>query len=495
MNKSIDRRLARRALVPVLVGAALFGAAGTAAAGAHDPRPRPVPHDGAAVTQEKASTGEAGARAMTFDRTAKQARAHGRITVTITLAEAPTQAPDARIRARLSDQSRAGRAAVLRALDEPAGIGGVPGAPMMTARVTAADIAALRREPAVRSIAKSEVLEAAGTSTFGAAGGLQLPKWWHQKRIGLDWTYANGYNGAGQKVVVVDTGVDSTHPWLRGRVVDGACFSQGGCGNGLTYRYGIGAGAPCAYAVGCAHGTHVAHIAAGANGAARSAGIVAINASTRGTDKYGNPAPRFYDADLINALWYSYNYVSPAPAAINISVGSDSVFSTVCDSRNQTMANWITALRSRGTATVIAAGNGNSAAGVSSPACMSSAVVVGNATLTGATGTPAVLGGVRGGSNSSALVDLWAPGTDICSAVPTSLDREGTSDGVACGYVGTSMAAPQVAGAFAVLKAARPTYTVNQSLGALQRNGRAITDTRNGVTRSMISISNAVYYG
>ena len=243
MNKSIDRRLVRRALVPVLVGAALFGAVGTAEAGAHDPRPRPVPHDGAAVTQEKASTGEAGARAMTFDRTAKQARAHGRITVTITLAEAPTRAPDARIRARLSDQSRAGRAAVLRALDEPAGIGGVPGAPMMTARVTAADIAALRREPAVRSIAKSEILETAGTSTFGAAGGVQLPKWWHQKRIGLDWTYANGYNGASQKVVVVDTGVDSTHPWLRGRVVDGACFSQGGCGNGLTYRYGIAAGA------------------------------------------------------------------------------------------------------------------------------------------------------------------------------------------------------------------------------------------------------------
>jgi subtilisin family serine protease len=384
---------------------------------------------------------------------------------------------------------------VLQALDGPSGTRSIPGAPVMTALVTPSDVAALRKEPSVRDIAESVVLTTQGTSTFGAANGVQLPKWWHQQRIGLDWTYAHGYNGAGQKVVIVDSGVDYNHPWLKGRVVDGACFSQGGCGNGQTYRYGVAAGAPCTYSYGCAHGTHVAHIAAGAYGAARSAGIVAINASSRGTDAYGRPAPTFYDADLINALWYSYYYVSPAPAAVNMSVGSTAVFSAVCDSRNQTLASWITALRARGTATVIAAGNSNSAAGVSSPACMSSAVVVGNATLTSATGVPAVLGGVSGGSNSSPLVDLWAPGTDICSAVPTSLDADGVVDGVDCSYYGTSMAAPQVAGAFAVLKAARPAYTVDQSLSAFVRNGLSLTDSRNNITRSLLSVSNAVYYG
>ncbi len=493
MNNT-HRRLIRRALVPALVGVTLLSVAATAEAGSRTPPP--AAQDAAAdVTQPKKPAVAPLGRAAAFDEATREARTQGRITVTITLAEAPTQAPDARIRARLSDQSRAGRSAVLRALGGPAGTKGLAGSPVMTARVTAADVAALRKESAVRSVAKSQVFRSAGTSAFGAANGVQLPKWWHQKRVGLDWTYANSYNGAGQKVVVVDTGVDSTHNWLRGRVVDGACFSQGGCGNGLTYRYGIGAGAPCSYAYGCAHGTHVAHIAAGAYGAARSAGIVAINASSRGTDAYGRPAPTFYDADLINALWYSYNYVSPAPAAVNMSIGSNNVFAAVCDSRNQTMANWITSLRSRGTATVIAAGNGNSASGVSSPACMSSAVVVGNSTLTSATGVPAVLGGVRGGSNSSSLVDLWAPGTDICSAVPTYLDSDGTADGVDCSYFGTSMAAPQVAGAFAVMRAARPAYTVNQNLGALQRNGLAVTDSRNGITRSMIRISNAVYYG
>lgn len=63
--------------------------------------------------------------------------------------------------------------------------------------------------------------------------------------------------------------------------------------------------------------------------------------------------------------------------------------------------------------------------------------------------------------------------------MPTFLDSDGTADGVDCSYYGTSVTAPQVAGAFAALNAARPAYTVNQNLGALRRNGLAITDSRN----------------
>jgi hypothetical protein len=140
---------------------------------------------------------------------------------------------------------------------------------------------------------------------------------------------------------------------------------------------------------------------------------------------------------------------------------------------------------------VISAGNDGSATGIGFPACISTAVAVGNATLTSASGVPAVYSG----SNSNSLVDLWAPGTDICSAVPTTLDSDGTSDGVNCTYVGTSMAAPQVAGAFAVLHAARPSYTVGQEVSAFARNGYAITDSRNGVRRAMVDVATAVYYG
>ncbi|GAA1941476.1 subtilisin family serine protease [Marmoricola bigeumensis] len=235
----------------------------------------------------------------------------------------------------------------------------------------------------------------------------------------------------------------------------------------------------------------MAHTAAGKYGAARSAGIVAVNASVRSSAG----KPTYKDVDLVNALWFAYTKVSPAPAAVNISLGSRDIYSTTCDSRNQDLAGWISALRSRGTATVISAGNSNSSVGIGYPACMSRAVVVGNATLTSASGVPAVLGGTTGGSNSSSLVDLWAPGTDICSAVPTTLDKDGTRDGVDCSYYGTSMAAPQVTGAFAVLKAARPSYSVDQELTAFARNGYGITDSRNGVRRAMVDLANAVYYG
>jgi subtilisin len=481
----------RTTLVVALAAAAVLGGTGVSQAGTPV---GPVPHDnhGAVHAGDKhAAARPVGGRAASFDKVTRTVEQHGKVRVTITLADAPTKAPDALVRADLRREADHGRTAALRALGGPAGTKSIPGAPAMTALVDAHDVTALRDEPAVRSISRSTELTPQGTSAFGAAAGVQLPKWWHRPKMGLNWTYANGYNGSGQKVVIVDTGVDYTHPWLSGRVVDGACFSQTGCGNGQTYAYGVAAGKNCTYSYTCAHGTHVAHIAAGANGVARSARIVAINASSRNA----KGEPTFYDADLINALWYAYYYVSPAPAAVNISVGSDSVYSQVCDSANQSLADWITALRSRGTATVVAAGNGNSATGVSKPACMSSAIVVGNATLTSATGVPAVLGGVYGGSNSSSLVDLWAPGTDICSAVPTNLDNDGSADGVDCTYYGTSMAAPQVTGSFAVLKAARPSYTVNQELSAFVRNGFAITDARNGIRRSMVDVASAVYYG
>jgi subtilisin family serine protease len=66
-------------------------------------------------------------------------------------------------------------------------------------------------------------------------------------------------------VAVLDTGVDKTHPFLSGKVVEEACYSAGGnCPNGATSEVGSGAGVQCTYAAAaCRHGTHVAGIAAG----------------------------------------------------------------------------------------------------------------------------------------------------------------------------------------------------------------------------------------
>ena len=52
------------------------------------------------------------------------------------------------------------------------------------------------------------------------------------------------------------------------------------------------------------------------------------------------------------------------------------------------------------------------------------------------------------------------------------------------------MATPHVAGAWALLKSAKPTATVAEVLTALQSTGVPITDPRNGIVKSLIQIGN-----
>src|SRR5205085_6750012 len=129
-----------------------------------------------------------------------------------------------------------------------------------------------------------------------------------------------------------------------------------------------------------------------------------------------------------------------------------------CDSTSSLLTTYINRLKADyQIPVVVSSGNDNSSTLVGSPACNSNAISVGNTTLTEA-GADAVLGNVAGGSNSNATLDLLAPGTDICSAVPAVavLDDYGPVDGWACGWYGTSMAAPHVAGAIAILIQKRP---------------------------------------
>ena len=82
-------------------------------------------------------------------------------------------------------------------------------------------------------------------------------------------------------------------------------------------------------------------------------------------------------------------------------------------------------------------------------------------------------------SNSASFLSLLAPGSSITSSLPVG------GFGIASG---TSMATPHVAGAWAVLKSAKPTATVTEVLSALQKGGLPITDSRNGIVKSLIQI-------
>jgi subtilisin family serine protease len=44
---------------------------------------------------------------------------------------------------------------------------------------------------------------------------------------------AVGFGGGGQMVAIIDSGIDKSHPFLAGRVVEEACYSSSGhCPNG-----------------------------------------------------------------------------------------------------------------------------------------------------------------------------------------------------------------------------------------------------------------------
>lgn len=313
--------------------------------------------------------------------------------------------------------------------------------------------------------------------------------------IGADTAWASGYTGKGWVVAVLDTGVDSSHPFLGGRVVEEACYSaydavpdtnpliNSLCPSGQDSQTGTGAGANCSGASGCDHGTHVAGIMAGNNstfsGVAKEAEIIAVQVFSwfDGSLCGGSPCVMSYSSDQIQGLLRVYELRNTYNiAAVNMSLGGGS-YTSPCDSASIKAS--IDLLRSAGIATVIAAGNDGYTAALSSPGCVSSAVSVGSTTSSYAGSVDEV----SSFSNSANFLDVLAPGHFISSSVP----------GTGYSYkAGTSMAAPHVAGAWAVLKSHSPDASVDEILAALTSTGVQITDSKSGITKPRIQIDAAI---
>ncbi|HYO15138.1 MAG TPA: S8 family serine peptidase [Thermoanaerobaculia bacterium] len=304
--------------------------------------------------------------------------------------------------------------------------------------------------------------------------------------IGSGVAWNQGLGGSGQVIAVLDTGVDKTHPFFAGgKVVAEACYSTtaGGttslCPGGVAESTQPGSGASCpAEVAGCDHGTHVAGIAAGNDGAgpgfgvARDAGIIAIQVFSR-VDDFSFCWPQascavVWVSDEIKGLERVYELAEQFDiAAVNLSVGSGWTYSSrlSCDQDNPAEKAAIDTLRSIDVATVVASGNNFGSGWISAPACISSAVAV------GATDDA---DNVAQFSNISSFLDLLAPGVAVESSVP---------GGGTASFQGTSMAAPHVAGAWAVLKQANPSATVLDLLAVLRNtavsvSGRGISDMR-----------------
>ena len=178
--------------------------------------------------------------------------------------------------------------------------------------------------PQVNAKAPVDVLQATGPVLFKMNLTKAIP------RISANIPYDSGYKGQGSYVVVIDSGVQSDHPFLAGKVALEACFAPV-CPNGTTKQIGPGAAKPVHW-----HGTHVAGIVAGSNatmhGVAPEAKIIAINIF--------NSSGSTYDDNIIEALtWVDSISSDYNIAAVNMSLGTSQVFKTSCN-------NYIPALTS-----------------------------------------------------------------------------------------------------------------------------------------------------
>ena len=319
--------------------------------------------------------------------------------------------------------------------------------------------------------------------------------------VGSDFANEHGFEGEGQSIAILDSGMDLDHRFYSDRIIAGACFSGSRlgysslCPSEEDVEIGIEAGQNCDPDIDsdCHHGTHVGGIAVSndeithLNGIAPKANLIPIQVTSE--NFFGSIISA--TSDQIQALEWLYENVEELElSVVNMSLGDGSEYSEHCDDDPRKVM--IDNLRDSGVATVIAAGNEGNEDGLAYPACISSAISVGS-TQTGETydheeegEVDTELDAISDFSNTASYLDLLAPGEPITSSIV---------DGGVDTFPGTSMAAPMVSGAFALLNEKFPNESVDQHLQRLKDTGEPILDDRNNEEFPRIQIDEALELG
>jgi subtilisin family serine protease len=342
--------------------------------------------------------------------------------------------------------------------------------------VDESELEKLRRDPLVAAV----------TIDSGGEGAMLESA----RLVGADQLHAQGLDGRGVTVAILDTGIDRDNPDFAGRVVAEQCFCDnmdgtGCCPGGMRMQSGPGAARDDH-----GHGTHVAGVLAGGGvyaprGIAPRANIVAV--------KVMDAHNSYRSATQIYRALEWITVARPDVQVINMSLGSRSLFgSETCNASALAlgMHEVVELLRLRGVLITASSGNSGSISSTTFPACMGPIVGVGatydsdGAHSIYCTVTDARVDDVACFSNSDSSVDLMAPGAAI-----TSSKRGGGT--IING--GTSMAAPHVAGTIALMKQASGALLTAYELEAILRNtGTLVFDPRNYLTFSRLNAAAAL---
>jgi subtilisin family serine protease len=302
----------------------------------------------------------------------------------------------------------------------------------LTLNLDPAEARRLAADPNVRVVEQDRIVRVAATQRDPVWGLDRID----QRSATPSKTYTPTADGNSVHAYIIDTGIKLAHQQFGGRA---------------TYGYDFVSGDP--YADDCdGHGTHVAGTVGGSTyGVAKKVRLVAV----RVLDCQGAG----YLSDVIDGVdWVTEN--ARRPAVANMSLGGTR--STALDAAVQAGID-------SGVTFVVAAGNENINSYRVSPAAVAAAITV------AATDTRDRRASF---SNWGSTVDLFAPGVGIRSAYKSSTTATAVMSG-------TSMAAPHVAGAAALVLDAAPAYRpvqVRDYLVAKATTGK-VTDLRSAPNR------------